>query len=55
MSFSMTIPLTGVILPKAFNVDDVWLEVGLCRLNINTVSHMVFTVLKAEVLTVRAL
>lgn len=47
--------LTSVILPKAFNVDYVGLEVGLCRLHIHIVSHMVHTVLEAAVLTVCAL
>lgn len=47
--------LTSVILPKAFNVDDMGLEVGLCRLHIYVVSHMVHTVFEAAVLTVRAL
>lgn len=47
--------LTSVILPKAFNVDDMRLEVRLCRLHIHIVSHMVHTVLEAAVLTVCAL
>lgn len=47
--------LTSVILPKAFNVDDMRLEVWLCRLHIHIVSHVVHTVFEAAVLTVCAL
>lgn len=47
--------LTGVVLPKAFNVDDMRLEIWLCRLHIHIISHVVHTVLEAAVLAVRAL
>lgn len=47
--------LTGVVLPQTFDIDDVRLEVRLCRLHIHVVSHVVHAVFKAAVLTVRAL
>lgn len=47
--------LTSVILPQAFNADDVRLEVGLSRFHIDIVSHMVHAVLEATVLAVGAL
>ncbi len=52
---SAVMRLTSVILPKALNVDDMRLEVWLCRLHIYIVSHVVHTVFEAAVLTVRAL
>lgn len=53
--FSCATELTSVILPKTFNVDNMGLEVGLCRFHIYVVSHMVHTVFEAAVLTVCAL
>lgn len=47
--------LTSVILPKTFNVNDMRLQVRLCRLHIHIVSHVVHAVFKAAVLTVCAL
>lgn len=46
---------TSVVLPKALDVDDVRLEVWLCRLHIYIVSDVVHTVFEAAVLTVCAL
>lgn len=45
---------TSIVLPKAFNVDDMRLEIWFCRLHIHVVSHMVHAVLEAAVLTVSA-
>lgn len=47
--------LTSVILPKAFNVDYMRLEVWLCRLHIHIVTNVVHAVFEAAVLTVCAL
>lgn len=50
-----TLKLTSVVLPEAFDVDDVRLEVWLCRLHVHVVSHVVHAVFEAAVLTVCAL
>lgn len=46
---------TCIILPQALNADDVWLQVGLSRLHVHIVSHMVHAVLEAAVLAVGTL
>lgn len=47
--------LTSVVLPKSLNVDDMRLEVWLCRFHIYIVSHVVHAIFEAAVLAVRAL
>ena len=47
-----TLKLTSVILPEAFDVDDVRLEVWLRRLHVHVVSNVVHAVFEAAVLTI---